>query len=102
MNITHTPIIRERTSKIHLQNHLQYAHGWTMRVWREEPLASTRTFEPNRVVIDEDIRIELGKHIQMPSSPLDIAKAVLALERVNAVEVTDLTGHGECLYKDWP
>lgn len=94
-------ILRERMSRIALGSYMAYAAGWTMRVWRV-PVSETDHYEPNRTKPDADITQELQKFIVVPSIPLDIAKAILALPRVNAVEVLDIAGFGDVLYKDWP
>jgi len=100
------PIYRERISRINLTPHLSYATGWTMRVWREEKLQDRSAPEPVRIPgrtpPDDDILITINRFIQSPVQPLEIAKAILALDRINAVEVIDLSGFGEVLYKDWP
>jgi len=97
-------IYRERVSKTSLSPYLSYATGWTMRIWREEPLSkfTPGKYEPGRTRLDDDIYGIIQRFVQMPVAPLEIAEAVLALDRVNAVEITDLAGFGEVLYKDWP
>lgn len=97
-------VYRERISKMSLVPYLPYATGWTMRVWREEKLSSYTPgrFDPGRTRIDDDIHGVIQRFVQMPVAPLEIAEAVLALDRVNAVEVIDMAGFGEVLYKDWP
>lgn len=95
-------ILRERVTRISLSPHLNYATGWSMRVWREEPMDSNRSFEPQRTLPDTDVIQTIQKFVSMANSPLEVAKAVVALERVNAVEIVDVTGAGEVLYKDWP
>ena len=92
---------RERISKANLSAHLHFAAGWTMRVWREEPTSSSYP-APGRVRMDDDIFMAIGKFVDQPVSQLELARAILALERVNAVEITDMAGFGEVLYKDWP
>lgn len=67
---------------------------YTIRVWRQEELG---------VKVDH---IELAGAVDCladgcPTAE-EAAEAILALERVNAVEVLDNDGHGTVLYKDWP
>jgi hypothetical protein len=95
-------ITRERVSKISLSPYLSYATGWIMRVWRAEKLDGDFWREPGRVHMDGDVLNTVTRFVQMPVSQLELAKAILALDRVNAVEVTDVSGFGEVLYKDWP
>lgn len=96
------PIYRERISRCPLSTYLSYATGWNMRVWREERLDGGPHREPGRTTLDADIVNTLARFTQLASSPLEIAKTVLELPRINAVEITDFAGHGEVLYKDWP
>ena len=94
-------LYRERISKANLSAHLHFAAGWSMRVWREEPPASLFP-APGRVRMDDDIFVAIGKFVDQPVSQLELAKAILELPRVNAVEIVDMAGFGEVLYKDWP
>lgn len=93
--------IRERVSRIALGPHLMYAAGWTMRVWREEPV-SKNSFSPSHTGIDDDVLRTIQRLQVPPAAPHELAAAVLALERVNAVEIVDMSGAGEVHYKDWP
>ena len=94
--------LRERVTRFSPSMYLSYAAGWSMRVWREEPLDSINNYVPGHNQIDHDIVLTLQRFIQHPVSPLDLSRAVLELERVNAVECVDLQGSGEVLYDDWP
>ncbi len=93
MNIT-----RERISKISLSQYLSYATGWTMRVWRAEEM-QTPVQLPGRLQIDSDVHGVIGRLAQMACSPLELAKHILELPRVSAVEVIDMQGFGEKLRK---
>lgn len=95
-------VTRERMTRINLSPHLNYARGWTMRVWRDEP--PEKQFEANQTLPDPDVlmRINSAAAAQVPMSPYDLAVRVLELDRVAAVEVTDTVGAGEVLYKNWP
>lgn len=95
-------IYRERISKVSLAPYLSYATGWAMRVWREERIDADLRFDPGRTRPEDDILKTIDRFVQMPVTQLELAKAVLSLERVNAVEVIDMAGFGEVLYKDWP
>lgn len=97
MNIT-----RERVVRVALAPYLPYAAGWVMRVWREHSMEDPGVFNPGRNQIDPDILGRVSQFSNIGTLPLEIARAVLNLERVNAVEVTDMTGFGDVLYKDWP
>lgn len=90
-------IYRERVSKIALAPYLSYATGWVMRVWREEPVT---TSDPWRTRPADDILRTIDRFVQMPVSQLELAKAILALDRVNAVEIIDMAGFGEKLCRD--
>lgn len=93
-------IYRERVTKLNLSAILSYAAGWTLRVWREEP--HDKMFVASRTTVDLDIYSALDRHIQNPVSQFELAKAILALDRVNAVEITDMAGFGEVVCKDAP
>lgn len=95
-------IYRERISKVSLSPYLSYATGWVMRVWRESHIDTDLRFDPGRTRPEDDILKTIDRFVQMPVTPLELAKAILSLERVNAVEVIDMAGFGEVLYKDWP
>lgn len=97
------PVYRERVCRMNLGAHLNYATGWVMRVWREEEMDVHRdSFLPHRTQPDDDIFRKIQSYVQIATSPLDVAKGILSLERVNAVEIVDVTGAGEVLYKNWP
>lgn len=95
-------IYRERMSKIQLSTYLHYAAGWVMRVWRQEKIDGDIAYMPGRTLPDGDITATISRFVSFPVSQLDLAKAVLALDRVNSVEVIDIAGFGEVLHKDWP
>jgi hypothetical protein len=90
---------RERVSKINLATHLSYATGWTMRVWREERFDAQLDHVPGHTHVDNDIAGMIARNVQFPVPPVELAKAVLSLERVTAVEVLDFSGFGEKLTK---
>jgi len=95
-------LYRERISKTSLSPYLSYAQGWTMRIWREERVDSTTLYIPGRCKTDDDVHNAIQRFVQLPASMLDVAKGILELPRVNAVEIIDMAGFGEVLYKDWP
>jgi hypothetical protein len=84
-------ILRESMTKV--QTIMPY---FTVRVWREEPLDA---------VVDH---AELGLQIQaiaregVDVTDVELAKKILALPRMNAVEVLKHNGNGTVLYRDWP
>lgn len=94
--------LRERISKVNLAVYLQYATGWTMRVWRHEKIDGDLFPNPGQTTVDGDISAAIQRFTSHPVTQLELARAILALERVNAVEVIDFAGFGEVLYKDWP
>jgi hypothetical protein len=96
-----TPIYRERISRFSPGIYLTYASGWVMRIWREEKL-DNESYSPGRTQIDRDVAATIQKFISTPATPLDLCRAILEIERVNAVECIDFAGFGEVLYKDWP
>lgn len=91
--------IRNRVSRIALGPFLTYASGWTMRVWRNEPLEHSGVYVPGRTHVDPDIHGTIQRFVQLPTGPLDLAKAILELERVTRCEVVDVSGNGEDLHK---
>lgn len=95
-------ILRERISKVNLAVYLTYATGWTMRVWRHEKVDMDLFHNPGQTTVDGDISAAIQRFTAHPATQLELARAILALERVNAVEVIDHAGFGEVLYKDWP
>lgn len=99
--MNHT-LYRERVSKINLGPLLSYATGWVARVWRQEDIGNPHLYVPGRTTPDDDVLKTISRFVQMPVPPVELAQAILALERVNAVEVIDMSGFGEVLYKDWP
>lgn len=72
-----------------------YIGGMTIRVWREISLKSNPPVDG-----DPDVRQVIQKVAN--DSFLYIAKSILELPQVNAVEVVDQHGNGDVLYKDWP
>jgi hypothetical protein len=71
--------------------------AWRIRVWVQVPL---------------DCKFDhwaFNDHVQNLlqqggpySSYMEVAKRILELPDVNAVEVLDESGNGDVLYKDWP
>lgn len=78
-------------------------HNLVFRCWRQESKIAFN-FQKNlsdvqRVVLNE----MTTKYKPGITHCSDIAKALLKLDRMNAVEVLDsLNGHGVVLYKNWP
>lgn len=91
------PPTRERISRFSPSIYLTYAAGWVMKIWREEPFSSGVNFVPGHNQIDRDIGATVQRFVNHPVSPLDLARAVMELERVNAVEMLDMQGFGEKL-----
>lgn len=80
-------ILRESMTKVSY-------NSWTIRVWREIELGKTE----NRT----EIRNRAVDATLCHKTEEEIAKYVLELDRVNAVEVLNFKGEGEVLYRDWP
>ena len=93
MNIT-----RERITRISLGQFLSYATGWSMRLWRQEDLATPAQL-PGRLQLDSDVHDVIGRLALAACSPLELAKHILELPRMNAVEIIDMQGFGEKLRK---
>lgn len=93
---------RERVSKINLGPLLSYATGWTARIWRQEEIGNPHLFVPGRTLPDDDVLKIISRFVQMAVPPVELAVAILALDRVNAVEIVDVSGFGEVLKKNWP
>lgn len=89
--------VRERVSRCNLGTYLPYGMGWVMRVWREG--LSDGDYIPGHTQIDSDVANVLTRFVSLATRPLDIGRAVLALERVRAVELIDMQGFGEKLTK---
>lgn len=93
-------ILRENICRLPLGFYITAATGWWIRVWRESDLN-----EPDPIDADKDLTELLTRMDQLDAeqiSFLSIATAVLNLERVNAVEVSDEEGFGIVEYRDWP
>lgn len=72
---------------------IQLYHGqWIVRVWRGEQMGVPVNHSD---VFDASFR---SSQHDMTGFALEL----LAIDRVNAVEVKDQAGWGEVLYKDWP
>jgi hypothetical protein len=71
-----------------------FSSPYTIRVWRQEELGGK--------VDNSDLREAITAAHKKVGGPFEIAKAVLAVPRVNAVEVLLPYGDGEVLYRDWP
>ena len=68
--------------------------AWDVRVWREET---------GDARVDHAALKEQSIPLREPGDTgVQFARKVLALDRVNAVEVIDENGNGAVLYKDWP
>jgi len=74
---------------------------YSVRVWRGEPLPF---FDDARHHFDKSdiIRAINALDILEDPDPFEIAKTLIDLPRVNAVEVLDPEKHGIVLYRDWP
>lgn len=90
---------RQRFQTLPLSRYLPYAEGCIMRVWRDEPLDSGASYTPGRVNADADLWARLQSFIGFPATMLEIAQAVLNMERVQKVLITDDLGFGEYLTK---
>lgn len=64
---------------------------FVIRIWRQE----NHSFQVDRSALRREV-IALAKSI---ADPVQLATAVLYLTNVNAVEVLDMAGNGEVLYK---
>lgn len=71
-----------------------------MRVWREEPKEGLPY--PPQPPTPKEIVDKLQELADIPVNQLDLAREILSIPKINAVEITDITGAGEVLYKDWP
>jgi hypothetical protein len=94
------PPQRERVSRFSPSIYLSYAAGWVMRIWREEDMSTYNNYVPGHTQADRDIAATVQRFVNHPVTQLDLAKAVLELERVNAVEIVDMAGFGEKVTKD--
>lgn len=83
-------ILRESMTRIVLGN-------YTVRVWREEP---DLVVEPS----NEDLirEAEFFYRYDVGGRRMELLKRLLEFPRVNAVEVIDLNGDGDVVYRDWP
>lgn len=92
MNIT-----RQRVSSANLTGYLTYAAGWGCRIWRDEAIDSLTSYDPGRVRLDSDVIAVIQRNADIPTTMLELAKAILALPRVTRVEIRDMVGMGENL-----
>lgn len=68
-----------------------------VRVWREESI------DASAIEIDHaELIAQIKDLVQIDDTTLSLAKKVLALPNVNAVEVLRRDGNGTVLYRDWP
>ena len=69
---------------------------YSIRVWREEP--------PDYEWSEDDVsQFNGGLPLSdIPYSKTQIAAGILALPKVNAVEVLDREGNGVVFYNNWP
>lgn len=70
--------------------------GVVIRIWRQEALR----YGMETRIMDSDVLKVIKQHHHR--SFLILGRAILELDRVNAVEILDKTGNGDVLYKDWP
>lgn len=84
-------ILRESMTKV--QTIMPY---FSVRVWREEPLDA----EVDHEELAEQIKALARDGIDL--TPVGLAKKILELPRMNAVEVLKHNGNGTVLYRDWP
>lgn len=76
--------------------------GFRVRVWREESTAfdsEERLYSRGEVIEAIDRLVESTQYRTMFP---DVVRKLIELDRVNAVEWTDIDGCGEVLYRDWP
>jgi len=66
---------------------------YRFRVWRQRTLHE----DEGRKEI-----IAAIKELMQDLPKLSLCKSILRIKGVNAVEVVDINGDGEVLYKDWP
>jgi len=72
---------------------------YSVRVWRGEPLPF---FDDARHHFDKSDIVRAINGLDGSEDPFEIAKTLIDLPRVNAVEVLDPEKHGIVLYRDWP
>ena len=66
--------------------------SWTIRIWRQYDEGFTGSSKDIQAVLES----MLPAH-----TPEDLLAKLLVLERVNAVEILDVSGCGTVVYKDW-
>ena len=70
-----------------------------VRVWREEAYEAGRDrIEASHTEVERAVKDAL----QGVYETAEAAQKILALDRVNAVEIVSEYGYGEVWYKDWP
>lgn len=67
---------------------------FVVRVWRQEKISGFA----NRCAL----RLRVSEIARRDDCALEIAKKVIKLKGVNAVEVLNAVGDGELLYANWP
>lgn len=72
--------------------------GLTIRIWREE---NDNVADPNTFDKPLDLQEALDK-LDLEKSFYEMAKKLLELAKVNAVEILDPAGDGIVIYKNWP
>ena len=78
---------------------------YTVRVWREEANADTLKNSRNEVIVlVKGLFGHIGDNFGSVADKdcYQVAKRILRLDNVNAVEVVDDAGAGVVLYKNWP
>lgn len=77
-------------------------HAWyqlTIRCWRQEPDYQDEKTDTQNTT---DIMAALKEIKKDEATKLSIAKHLIKLERMNAVEVLDQQQNGSLIYADWP
>lgn len=88
----------ESMTRVNLGDFNVFYGGSFMRVWREERPELGWNFARTRDEIHQKIELNIRGVVGMR----EMAEAVLAMDRVNAVEIVDSHGQGMVAYKDWP
>ncbi len=74
--------------------------GHIIRVWREEPKVELEKMWDSQREIDSLVR---KMYLNTLCDYCEFSKLILAFDRVNAVEMTEVhSGDGVVLYKNWP
>ena len=74
---------------------------WRVRVWRTEVSVEDYYHNDDLEAAVLEMAAIKAKHRQEVRVS-DLAKCLLSLDRVNAVEVVDEKGNGIVLYREWP